>query len=67
LFIIGKFYKSVQAFKKGDEIVFNTFTPLGRAVTEKFDKVLGIGPQPQEEINFNYILPEVLNYVNKEL
>lgn len=66
LYINGAFYKSIYTTKTDEEIKFDTSTQLGKQVTSKFTKALGLNKESLIEVK-NNVLPKLIKSVRNEL
>lgn len=60
LFINGKFYSEITAYRKGDVLVIDPGVEKGPAIVAKYgDQILNLGPTAIEYFNLTYMLPAI--------
>lgn len=66
LFVVGEFYKSIQAKRERDYIEVTSETTLGKKITNKFDNILGLNEPNLAELS-ETILPNIITKLKYEL
>lgn len=60
LYIDGKFYSEITAYRKGDALVVDPGSGNGPSIVAKYgDTILDIGPTAVGYFNLNYMLPAI--------
>ncbi len=66
LFINGKFYSDITAFRSGDELVIDPGIGDGPAIVAKYgDQILDMGSTAVEFFNETYMLPDIADFFNE--